>query len=259
MLARIAQLVFGTARDSAARALAALGVGPNAVTVAGTALTAVVGVLWAFGWARTGALVLVAAAYADMLDGAVARLTDSRTSFGAFLDSTMDRVSDFFLFAGPAVYYARRPGCGPLAMVAVAGFAASALVSYTRARAEALGASPSVGFWQRPERAVGLFLGGFWAWPWPTGSFESQMPVALVLVSFGALVTAVQRVFYTRLLVGRAPARHGGGRPKLGALGKFLYCDYDRREPAYQASAVAAILLCTFLPAGWVLAAFGAV
>jgi phosphatidylglycerophosphate synthase len=167
----------------------------------------------------------------------------------------MDRASDFFLFGGPAFYYARRPGCEPLAILAVVGLAASMLVSYTRARAEALGASPRVGLWQRPERLVGLFLGGFWAWPWPTGSFESQMPTALVVVGVGALVTSIQRISYTRLLL--ASGRQGPAA-RLAGPRKHLYSDYERNDPVYQALAIAAILVTTFFPAGWVLAAIGA-
>jgi len=109
-----------------------------------------------FFWAL---VIGICASLCDALDGAVARAGSGPTAAGAFLDSTLDRVSELLVGAALVVYFVREgPDWGPLVAVLVF-MGAAQLVSYTRARAESLGAECKVGFMSRPERLVGLAIG----------------------------------------------------------------------------------------------------
>jgi len=140
-----------------ARGLGWLGITPNHLTLFGMFLSGVAGVLLAGGRFRTGAIVLILGSLCDMLDGAVARETGRSSAFGAFLDSTVDRVSEMFVFAGLLVYFTRE-GATLYTLLAFLAAAGSFLVSYTRARAEGLGIPCQVGWMERPERMVMLIL-----------------------------------------------------------------------------------------------------
>ena len=136
------------------RALARTPVSPNMITVTGTAgVTA--GALWLFpiGHLFAGTLVCTGFVFADMLDGLVARLKGTSGAWGAFLDSTMDRIADAAVFAGLAIWLART-GQGPLAVAALYCLVAGGLVSYARARAEGLGLRCDVGIAERTERLL---------------------------------------------------------------------------------------------------------
>jgi CDP-diacylglycerol--glycerol-3-phosphate 3-phosphatidyltransferase len=147
--------------------------------------------------------VFVVASCLDMLDGTLARLAQMVTPFGAFLDSTLDRASEGVVLAAVAYHFAQngRPVDVALVVLALLG---SLLVSYTRARAEALGLQCKVGIMSRPERVVLIAV----------GLFFNILPYAIyVLVALTGL-TVVQRVVYTyrQLRVERVPA--GGGPVK---------------------------------------------
>ncbi len=141
------------------RALADLGLTPNALTVIGVVLNVAVAVIIALGHAQVGgALLLVASAF-DMLDGAVARATGASSRFGGFLDSTLDRYSEAVVYGGVLLYLLDRPDDAKTGAILV--FLASAgalLISYARARAEAAGYTASVGLAARPERVILLAL-----------------------------------------------------------------------------------------------------
>lgn len=134
------------------------GVTPNQVTFAAVALHVVVAALLVRGSLLAAGVLFLVAASLDLLDGALARATRNTTRFGAFLDSTLDRVSEGLVFAAIAYVFARN---GQALDVAALVFAAvlSFLVSYTRARAESLGVSCRVGIMTRPERVLVLALG----------------------------------------------------------------------------------------------------
>lgn len=152
------------------RFLAGLGIHPNTVTLVGFVLQTGVGALFALGHGRWGGLLLLVVAPLDALDGAVARAGGNDSPFGAFLDSTVDRFSDAVLILGLTVhrYQEGLPLEVGLLMVALV---AALMVSYTRARAEALGLSCKVGLLTRMERilliavlsALGLFTVLVWA------------------------------------------------------------------------------------------------
>jgi CDP-diacylglycerol--glycerol-3-phosphate 3-phosphatidyltransferase len=179
--------------------LEATGISPNALTIIGFCLTVVVALVLASGQLFWGGLLLIAAALFDTLDGALARHAGKTTVFGAFLDSVVDRFSESVTLVALIWYFSGligEPGSdlygsfGVLgdARVAVILLAAtlvgSLLVSYTRARAEAVNIECKEGFFQRTERIVVLIFGLVTGW---------MLPVLWVLAVF-TNVTAVQRI-----------------------------------------------------------------
>jgi CDP-diacylglycerol---glycerol-3-phosphate 3-phosphatidyltransferase len=181
--------------DPVADWLVKLRVHPNTITVIGTLCTLVGGIIYATGHIRTGGWFLGLTALFDVLDGTVARRTNTSSTFGAFLDSTLDRLADGFVLGGLAVFYATSQlhGSVPMLVVALMGLIGAFLTSYTRARAEALGLDAKVGMLQRPERVVllsapqaffGLVFNG-----WVLG-------IIIVILTVTAWITVIQRVAY---------------------------------------------------------------
>jgi len=175
--------------------LARHNVSPNAITTVGTALTVAAGVVYATGHIMTAGWIMGVTAFFDVVDGAVARRTGRSTVFGAFYDSTLDRVADGALMAGLTVFYATNAAHHNLYMMVVCllGMIGTFLVSYTRARAESLGIDAKVGVMQRPERIVLLsapqaLFGLFWnGW---------VLIAIIILLSVTAWITAVQRIMF---------------------------------------------------------------
>ena len=175
-------------------------VNPNTITTVGTLCSLAGGVIYATGHISLGGWVLGLTALFDVLDGTVARRTGRSTVFGAFYDSTLDRVADGVVLGGLAVFYATTasPGGFPganvvMVVVTLLGIIGAFLTSYTRARAEALGIDAKVGVLQRPERVTllsapqaffGLALNGW------------ILAGIVVLLTVSAWVTAVQRIAF---------------------------------------------------------------
>ena len=181
--------------DPVANWLVRRGVHPNTITAIGTACTVAGGIIYGFGHIRTGGWFLSMTALFDVLDGTVARRSNQSSTFGAFLDSTLDRLADGALLGGLAVFYAVNPvhHSVPMVVVCLAGLIGSFLTSYIRARAEALGLDAKVGMVQRPERFVllsapqalfGLALDG-----WVLGTI-------IVFLTITAWITVVQRILF---------------------------------------------------------------
>ncbi len=181
--------------DPVANWLVRRGVHPNTITVIGTLCTVAGGVIYATGHISTGGWFLSVMALFDVLDGTVARRSNTSSTFGAFLDSTLDRVADGALLGGLAVFYALNPRHHNVPMMAVClvGLIGSYMTSYIRARAEALGLDAKVGMVQRPERIVllsapqalfGLALNG-----WVLG-------IIIVFLTVTAWITVVQRMLF---------------------------------------------------------------
>jgi CDP-diacylglycerol--glycerol-3-phosphate 3-phosphatidyltransferase len=141
-----------------------------------------------FYW--TGGAVFVVGSILDILDGALARTSGKGTPFGAFLDSTTDRVSEGFMLGAIALVFSRHGNEVALAF-AIAAVAGSFLVSYTRARAEALGLRGDVGLGSRVERVVVISVGLAFA-PW------GALPWAIYVLTATAWLTVVQRVLHVR-------------------------------------------------------------
>jgi CDP-diacylglycerol--glycerol-3-phosphate 3-phosphatidyltransferase len=187
------------ARTLASRSVLGLArtrVTPNALTTSGVLLCGIASVLVLFEGRNEllyywlAALVFVVGSVLDILDGALARAGGKTTPFGAFLDSTTDRISEGFMLTAIAYVLAthHHPVFVAVAMAAVAG---SFLVSYTRAKAEALGLRGDVGIGSRAERVVVITAGLVLA-PW------GVLPWSLVLLAGTAWITVAQRVLHVR-------------------------------------------------------------
>jgi len=179
--------------DPVANWLVARGVHPNTITAFGTLCSVVGGVIYGTGHIRTAGWFLGLTALFDVLDGTVARRSNKSSVFGAFLDSTLDRLADGAVLGGLAVYYAlnERHHSTPMVIVCLAGIIGAFLTSYTRARAEALGVDAKVGLLQRPERVTllsapqaffGLALNGW------------VLAIIVTILSVTAWITVVQRI-----------------------------------------------------------------
>lgn len=203
---------FGTWLDPLALLLIRWNVRPNLITTVGTLVVVGSAAAFAAGEVRWGGWLLLVAGLFDMVDGRVARQGGTTTTFGAFYDSTLDRVGEAVLFGGITLYFLG--GSVPVARVTpavtatLAALAGSLLVSYTRARAEGLGLSVRVGIAQRAERV--LLLGV------PTAAFGAGTEGALlfwivVVLALATSLTVVERVLYVaRVAAGtsvRRPAR----------------------------------------------------
>jgi CDP-diacylglycerol---glycerol-3-phosphate 3-phosphatidyltransferase len=175
--------------------LARLGVSPNLLTIIGLALSIVTALVIAQGFLVIGGLLVVFAGICDMFDGAIARVRNTATVFGAFLDSTLDRYSESIILFGLLWYTLQHPGLQDLLwpapheqfwmitfiFVSVVG---SLMVSYTKARAEGLGIKCKSGLLARPERVIILAIG-----------LLSRTSIwALAILAVFSHITAVERM-----------------------------------------------------------------
>lgn len=183
------------------------GVRPNTITTIGALLVAASAVAFAFGWIRLGGALLLLSGVIDTFDGQVARKGGMVSKFGAFYDSTLDRVGDGATFIGIAVFLLRSPGVAwriesaVLCMIAVLS---SLLVSYARARAEGLGLDCKVGLVQRAERLIAIGVPSIIVGAGPGGIVLQVITALLAVLS---TVTVVQRFVYVyRLTEGEAVA-----------------------------------------------------
>lgn len=169
----------------AARRLAATGITPNQVTVAGLLTVLIAAVLIGYGFLVAGGLLFLAGSLFDLMDGVLARAEERTTDIGAFLDSSLDRIGEGVVFAALVLHFAREddPWMAALTVIALTG---AYLTSYARARAEGLGLTCTVGLVTRPERVlilgIGLIAG-------------LAAPAIWVLTMLGAF-TAAQRIVH---------------------------------------------------------------
>jgi CDP-diacylglycerol---glycerol-3-phosphate 3-phosphatidyltransferase len=199
VLQRVKQGYTTGARTLASRSIVGLArtrVTPNALTTAGVSLCLAAAVIvyfeshdkFLFYW--VGALVFVVGSILDILDGALARAGGKTTPFGSFLDSTTDRVGEGAMLGAIALIFARHGNEVALAAT-IAAIAGSFLVSYTRAKAEALGLRGDIGFGSRAERVVAITAGLVLA-PW------GVLQWAIYLLTATAWLTVLQRILFVR-------------------------------------------------------------
>jgi phosphatidylglycerophosphate synthase len=191
------------------RALLRLGATPDQLNAGGLLLGLGAGLLVGAGHLQAGGWAIALAGVCDILDGRVARVLKLASPYGKFIDSTLDRFVETFVFLGLAFYLRTTPYGAPLAAAALA---ASLLVSYAQARGETVDVSGSGGLLQRAERLVLTFLACLLDEPlarglgWPPGTVVQG---ALGIVAVGAFATAVHRtVFIARRLKERERQRH---------------------------------------------------
>ena len=171
--------------EPAVRLLARTHITPSAVTWLGFSIALGAAALIATGHLFIAGFVVLAAGFFDMLDGALARYTGQVTRFGAILDSVLDRVSEAVLLLGILAWYVREISILEVLLVSVA-LLGSLLVSYIRARAEALGMECEVGLFTRPERVVVLAI----------GLIINQIAIALGIMVAFSFFTVGQRMIY---------------------------------------------------------------
>lgn len=182
--------------------LAATGVPPNVITWSALVLN-----LWACAFFAAGRFaaaggLMVLAGLGDLLDGPVARRQRRVSKFGGFLESILDRYADLMLFLGLLVYYVR-VNRFPYAILAGVAMAGAVMVSYARARAESLGPTADVGFWERPERLVLMII----------GALANQMGLVLWILAIGPNITVVHRIVHTwQQSEGKFKKQAGSGR-----------------------------------------------
>jgi CDP-diacylglycerol--glycerol-3-phosphate 3-phosphatidyltransferase len=179
------------------------GVRPNTITTVGTGLVLVSAVAYATGHVRTGGALLLLSGVADTLDGQVARGGAMVTRFGAFYDSTLDRVGDGATFIGIGAFLMTAPDVAlrtPAVIVCMVAILSSLLVSYARARAEGLGLDCKVGIAQRAERILGL---GVASLVFGAGPHAFLLEAIVTLLAIASVITVVQRFVYVYRHAGR--------------------------------------------------------
>ncbi len=181
-------------------------VNPNVLTTIGTLILIGSAIGFGWGWVRLGGFLLLLSGVLDMLDGRVARGGGVTTKFGAFYDSTLDRVGESAVFGGIAVFFLRggvpERLIAPAVLVAIVALASALTVSYARARAEGLGLECKVGIAQRAERILGLGVPCLFFGAGPSGFLLFGITVLLGLVG---LVTVVQRIHHVYKLTRGSP------------------------------------------------------
>lgn len=173
-----------------------LGISPDAVTVVGTlGVSAGALVFFPQGLLWQGVLVVTAFVFSDLIDGAMARKLGRSSSFGAFLDSTLDRVADAALFGGIALFFAWQAEDRLYLVIALVCLVMGSVTSYARAKGEQLGYDAKTGLAERPDRLVGLLVPAFFG---DLFGVPEIYEVALWLIAVLSTITVVQRILKVR-------------------------------------------------------------
>jgi CDP-diacylglycerol--glycerol-3-phosphate 3-phosphatidyltransferase len=196
---------------------------------------------WALGTDRfllAGVIMIVANVF-DFIDGKVAHITNTASRFGAFWDSTLDRFSDIALFLGLIYLYAdlRRTD---YVMVAALAMMFTIMTSYARARAESLIDKCKVGFMERPERIV-LFM---------IGAFTDRMAAVLWVILVLSIVTVINRIHYTYLVLNTKPIP-AGSNVLTAAFSRAFFWRDERTTVPYDAWVIAILAFIWLTPPGW--------
>ena len=187
---------FGERRERARNRLIESRLTPNAISLTGLALNVVAAVLVYEDLYFLGGIAFIVGSVMDTLDGRYSRMSGKGSQFGAFLDSTLDRVSEGIVLAAVAAQFAEAGDDFAVAATVIAVLA-SVMVSYTRARAEALGVTGDVGIAPRAVRVVILSIGLLFAKGASLGDFALLEPAVYVLAVL-SIVTVFQRIFHVR-------------------------------------------------------------
>lgn len=196
MLNRYARAAVTRILTPVARLLLRLGLSPDVVTILGT-IGVCLGALVFFprGELLVGVLVITAFVFSDTVDGIMARLLGRTSKWGAFLDSTLDRIGDAAIFSGLTIWYFQGGDDRVTAWLALTCLVLGSVVSYARARAEGLGMTASVGIAERADRlVVALVTTGFVGMGLP----DVVLTVVLALLAVASVVTILQRVLFVR-------------------------------------------------------------
>ena len=243
------------ARQQVARGLIKLNVGPNTLTLLGLIVTLSAAVFLALGagdeignssapqhswFGFISGLILILASACDMLDGAVARLTQKITRLGAFLDSSFDRIADGAIFTGILIYYLRHPDLphnttfAALTMIALIN---ALTTSYIKARAENFIDNCSVGYWQRGERISAILIGLF------SGHLATVMLILAILPAF----TVLRRILFARQQINRLDKHQPPLDPNAPLQGVMRLALWRYRRGAWQYDLITAANILTIL------------
>jgi CDP-diacylglycerol---glycerol-3-phosphate 3-phosphatidyltransferase len=178
-----------------ARALVRAGVSPDLVTVLGT-IGVVLGALICFpqGWLWQGVLILTPIVFSDMLDGQMAKITNSASKWGAFLDSTGDRLGDAAIFGGILLFFVYQQRSALWAGVTLIALVFGQLTSYVKARAESLGFTCTGGLAARADRMVIILVGAFFA----DVGVPYLLEVVVSALALASMITVGQRIAQVR-------------------------------------------------------------
>jgi CDP-diacylglycerol---glycerol-3-phosphate 3-phosphatidyltransferase len=217
MLNRYARAFFTAVLTPVARFLLRAGVSPDVVTFVGT-LGVCAGALAFYprGELLVGTLVITAFVFSDLVDGTMARLGGGSSRWGAFLDSTLDRLGDAAIFGGLTLYFANKDD-DIMTAVTLCCLALGSVVPYARARAEGLGMTASVGIAERADRlVVALIATGLAGFGVPY-----VHPAALWMLAIASAVTLIQRIVVVRrqAIGGAATPAPGSAAPGSAAPG----------------------------------------
>jgi CDP-diacylglycerol--glycerol-3-phosphate 3-phosphatidyltransferase len=194
---------MATRREAARNRLIESRLTPNAISLTGLALNVVAAVLVFSDYFFLGGIAFIVGSVMDTLDGRYSRMSGKGTQFGAFLDSTLDRASEGIVLTAVAFQFSSE-GDDVAVAATVAAVLSSVMVSYTRARAEALGIKGDVGIAPRAIRVVILSIGLLFAKGAGLGDFELLAPAVYVLAAL-SIVTVFQRILFVRSQL-RVPA-----------------------------------------------------
>ncbi|MGN6752403.1 MAG: phosphatidylinositol phosphate synthase [Intrasporangium sp.] len=196
MLNRLLRATFTKLLSPIAHVLLRLGVSPDVVTIVGT-LGVCAGALVFFprGQLWIGVLVITAFVFSDTVDGIMARASGRSSKWGAYLDSTLDRVGDAAVFGGLVLYFTRDGDSSLMAGLALACLILGSVVSYAKARAEGLDFTANVGIAERADRLVAVLVAAFFA---DVFDVPVLLGAVLGLLAVASLVTVVQRMLTVR-------------------------------------------------------------
>ena len=217
----------------------ALRIHPNTLTLIGVLINIAAAVALALNRFVLAGVIMIVANIFDFIDGKVAHITNTVSRFGAFWDSTLDRFSDIALFLGLIHLYAnlRRTD---YVMVAALAMLFSIMTSYTRARAESLIDKCKVGFMERPERIV-LFM---------IGAFTDRMAGVLWVILILSIVTVINRIHYTYLVLNSKPVPTGSNVLTAAFSRAFFWRD-ERATMAYDLWVIAILAFVWLVPPDW--------
>lgn len=162
-------------------------VNPNYLTALGALFGYASAMFITFGYVKTGGIILLFSGFFDLLDGAIARSTNTVSRFGGFLDSVLDRYTDLFLMFGIFVLFLRQGQMHALVFTFIAAIGV-AIIPYARARAEAASIQCKAGLLERPERFVILLI----------GIFFNMLLYAIIVLAVLTHVTVIQRILFVR-------------------------------------------------------------
>jgi CDP-diacylglycerol--glycerol-3-phosphate 3-phosphatidyltransferase len=232
----------GRSPGSSARAIiafcVALRVHPNTLTLIGYLINVAAAFALGYGhFVRAGVIIVIANIF-DMIDGKVAHELQLQSQFGAFWDSTLDRLSDLALLTGLIFLYSRL-GRSDYVMVASLTLIFSIMTSYARARAESLVEKCKVGFMERPERIV-LFM---------IGAFTNRMAAVLWVILVLSILAVANRIYYTYLVLNNLPMPSKDGLK--GVFNRAFFWTDERTTIPYDLWVIAILAFVWLTPPDW--------